>query len=103
LGRRSPGWTPIRTPWRTKISLHTPHRKTHDIRINDYEPIVGRSTLEELRLLATRLSGKVIQNINSTFSGGGVAEILSRMLPLLEQLGVDARWNTLKGNPTFSK
>jgi len=62
---------------------------------------VGRSTLEELRLIAARLSGKVIQNINSTFTGGGVAEILSRMLPLLEQLGVDARWNTIKGSPEF--
>jgi trehalose synthase len=62
---------------------------------------VGRSTLEELRLIAARLSGKVIQNINSTFSGGGVAEILSRMLPLLEQLGVDARWNAIKGSPEF--
>ncbi len=43
----------------------------------------------------------MIQNVNSTFSGGGVAEILSHMLPLLEQLGVDARWNTIKGNPDF--
>jgi trehalose synthase len=43
----------------------------------------------------------VVQNINSTFVGGGVAEILSRMLPLLEQLGVDARWNVIKGNDAF--
>lgn len=62
---------------------------------------MGRSTIEELRLLAARLSGKVIQNINSTFTGGGVAEILNRMVPLLEQLGVDARWNTIKGSPEF--
>jgi trehalose synthase len=62
---------------------------------------VGRSTIEELRLLAARLSGKVIQNINSTFTGGGVAEILSRLVPFLEQLGVDARWNTIKGSPEF--
>jgi trehalose synthase len=43
----------------------------------------------------------VVQNINSTFVGGGVAEILSRMTPLMEQLGVDARWNVLKGNDAF--
>ncbi len=67
----------------------------------DYEPIVGRSTLEELRLLATRLSSKVIQNINSTYTGGGVAEILSRMVPLLDQLGVDARWNIVSGDDKF--
>jgi len=52
-------------------------------------------------LLAAKLSGKVIQNINSTFSGGGVAEILSRMVPLLQQLGVDARWNVIKGSDEF--
>ena len=52
-------------------------------------------------MLAAKLSGKVIQNINSTFIGGGVAEILSRMVPLLGQLGVDARWNVIKGNDEF--
>jgi trehalose synthase len=62
---------------------------------------VGRSTIEELRLLAAGLSGKVIQNINSTFVGGGVAEILTRMIPLLAQIGVDARWNIIKGNTEF--
>jgi len=71
------------------------------VKIADYEPIVGRSTIEELRLLGSRLSGKVVQNINSTLTGGGVAEILSRMVPLLTDLGVDARWNVIKGNPDF--
>jgi trehalose synthase len=69
--------------------------------LGEYEPIVGKSIIEELRLIATKLSGKVIQNINSTFTGGGVAEILSRMVPLLAQLGVDARWNTIKGTDQF--
>ena len=45
----------------------------------------------------------MIQNINSTFTGGGVAEILNRIVPLLEQLGVDARWNIIKGNDSFYK
>ncbi|MBI4331083.1 MAG: glycosyltransferase [Chloroflexi bacterium] len=71
------------------------------MRIADYEPIVGKSSLEELRLLAARLSGKIVQNINSTFVGGGVAEILSRMVPLLCQLGVDARWSVIKGTDDF--
>ncbi|MDO9027749.1 MAG: glycosyl transferase family 1, partial [Candidatus Roizmanbacteria bacterium] len=70
-------------------------------KIQDYVPIVGRSTIEELIALAGKLSGKVIQNINSTFTGGGVAEILTRMVPLLNQLGVDARWTTISGNEEF--
>jgi trehalose synthase len=67
----------------------------------DYEPIIGKGAIEELKLLASGLQGKVIQNINSTFSGGGVAEILNRMIPLFEQLGVDACWNIIEGNDSF--
>ncbi len=47
------------------------------------------------------MQGKLIQNVNSTFTGGGVAEILTRMVPLLGQLGVDARWSIIKGNEAF--
>ena len=43
--------------------------------IEDYIPMVGQATVEELGLLADRLRGKAIQNINSTAVGGGVAEI----------------------------
>ena len=71
------------------------------IRIEDYVPIAGQAVVEELFLLAERLSGRVIQNINSTAVGGGVAEILSRMVPLLGQLGVKARWDVIKGDEKF--
>ena len=71
------------------------------IRIEEYTPIVGEAAIEGLFLLAKHLRGKVIQNINSTAVGGGVAEILTRMIPLLQQLGVDARWDVIKGNEKF--
>ena len=70
-------------------------------RLQDYEAIAGRSCLEELRILAGELSGKIVQNINSTFVGGGVAEILEHMIPLLNQLGVDARWDVIQGTEDF--
>jgi len=70
-------------------------------RIQDYEAVVGRSCIEELRVLADKLSGKIVQNVNSTFVGGGVAEILERMVPLLNQLGVDARWDVIHGGNDF--
>ena len=70
-------------------------------KIEEYIPIVGQSIIDDLRLLAERLKGKVIQHINSTAVGGGVAEILSRMVPLLAELGVDARWNVIKGGKEF--
>jgi trehalose synthase len=70
-------------------------------RIEDYIPIVGQGTVDELLQLARHLENKVIVNVNSTAVGGGVAEILSRMIPLLNQLGVQARWDVLKGNEKF--
>lgn len=69
--------------------------------LKEYAPIVGEPTIYDLFLLAKRLEGKSIQNINSTSVGGGVAEILSRMIPLLKQLGLDARWDVIKGNEKF--
>ena len=71
------------------------------IRLEDYVPIVGEATFQELGLLADRLRGKTIQNINSTAVGGGVAEILTRMIPLLGQLGVRATWDVIKGDEKF--
>jgi trehalose synthase len=64
---------------------------------------VGKSTIEELEQLGSYLRGKIVRNVNSTFSGGGVAEILSRMVPLLQQLGVEARWDIISGSDSFYK
>jgi trehalose synthase len=70
-------------------------------KIDDYIPIIGQSTIDDLRLLAEKLKGKVVQHINSTAVGGGVAEILNRMVPLLKELGVDTRWDLIKGGMEF--
>ncbi len=71
------------------------------VMLAEYEPIVGRNVIEELRLLASRLEGKSIQHVNSTAVGGGVAEILNRMLPLLKELGVNTWWDVVKGGEQF--
>ncbi len=70
-------------------------------RLEDYQPIVGKNIIDELKILGTHLTGRKVQNINSTFSGGGVAEILARMVPLLKQLGVDASWDVIEGDEEF--
>ena len=71
------------------------------IGIDEYVPIVGQAAVDELSLLGKHLKGKSIQNINSTAVGGGVAEILSRMMPLLKQLDVCAKWDVIKGDERF--
>jgi trehalose synthase len=70
-------------------------------RIDDYTPIVGQSVVDDLRLLAGHLKGKRILNVNSTAVGGGVAEILTRMVPLLQDLELDVRWDVIKGGEEF--
>ena len=67
------------------------------IRLQDYEQIVGREEIAELSAFAERVRNKRLQNINSTAVGGGVAEILTRLIPLLGEMGVEATWDVIKG------
>lgn len=69
--------------------------------IDDYAKIVGQAVLDDLKLAAEKLHGKRITHVNSTPVGGGVAEILTRMVPLLNQLGVQSDWQVIKGNNSF--
>lgn len=71
------------------------------IDIKDYASVTGQLEIDELLLLGKKFEGMTLQNINSTAVGGGVAEILSRMIPLLKQLGINARWDVIKGNERF--
>lgn len=70
-------------------------------KLEDYRPLVGSNVIQELRLLGERLSGKTVRNVNSTRVGGGVAEILVNLVPLLNEVGVDADWEVISGDPAF--
>ena len=70
-------------------------------KISRYIPIVGQGVIDELYFLGEKLEGIKIQNINSTAVGGGVAEILTRMVPLLKQIGVNACWDVIRGDEKF--
>jgi trehalose synthase len=69
--------------------------------LGDYEPIVGRARIDEIRTLGRYLAGVRMLHVNSTAVGGGVAEILRRMIPLLQEAGLDARWEVLRGDAGF--
>jgi trehalose synthase len=70
-------------------------------RLDRYEEVVGHQEVQRLCRLAARLRGKRIVHVNSTRSGGGVAEILGWMVPLMEELGLQARWEVITGPPEF--
>ncbi len=69
--------------------------------LDQYAPVAGAATVEELRLLARHLEGRRVVTVNSTAVGGGVAEILNRMVPLCNELGVQMRWDVIKGGEDF--
>jgi trehalose synthase len=70
-------------------------------RLEDYIPIVGQAVIDDLMLAADKLRGKTVQNVNSTAVGGGVAEILNRMVPLLSELGISTKWDVIRGGTEF--
>ena len=67
----------------------------------DYAAVVGDPEIRELRALAARLDVRSVKMVNTTAVGGGVAEILNRLVPLLEELGIRTKWEVLKGGEEF--
>jgi trehalose synthase len=71
------------------------------IRLDDYTPVLGEPEVAELRALASRLARRTVQMVNSTAVGGGVAEILNRLVPILQELGLAIRWDVITGGDDF--
>ncbi len=66
-----------------------------------YEPIVGHAVIRQLFMMGEKLKGLRVVHVNSTSEGGGVAEILAWMVPLMRDLGLDAQWKVIRGTPAF--
>ncbi len=69
--------------------------------ILDYGPIAGQEVIKHLWQLAQPLRGLKVVHVNSTRVGGGVAEILTKLVPLKRELGIDARWEVIAGGEQF--
>ena len=71
------------------------------IPLDDYSSVIGAGEVAELRTLARPLADREVIMINSTAVGGGVAEILNRLVPLAEELGIKIRWEVMMGGEDF--
>lgn len=70
-------------------------------KLADYAPIVGEETVEEIKSLAKRLKGARVAHVNSTAFGGGVAEILQNLVPLMRDVGLEAEWRVIQAEEEF--
>jgi trehalose synthase len=75
--------------------------EAHLMSLDAYIPLLGAREIDELRALAAQLSGRTVQMVNSTAMGGGVAEILNRLIPLIQELGLRPRWDVITGGQDF--
>ncbi len=73
------------------------------MKLESYSSIVGEDVINHLRQLAELLKGRKVVHVNSTMTGGGVAEILARLVPLMQELGINAKWRVISGGDEFFK
>src|SRR6266852_6344322 len=93
---------PLRPERRTAPrTWETPPAPVPAPHLDDYQTIVGTAELDELRFLASEVKGKTMKMVNSTAVGGGVAEMLNRLVPLLGEVGVAPRWDVITGGNDF--
>ena len=69
--------------------------------LENYAAIVGDAVIDQLKQLARPLAGMKVVHVNSTREGGGVAEILSWLVPLKKELGLAAEWEVISGDKDF--
>lgn len=69
--------------------------------LDDYRQVVGDEVIADIYKRARRLQGRRFVHINSTHNGGGVAEILNSLVPLMNDTGIEADWRVLHGTTDF--
>ncbi len=69
--------------------------------LDEYRNIAEPGELRLIEAMARRLEGRKFVHVNSTSTGGGVAELLQRMVPLFNSLGIKTEWKVIKGTKSF--
>jgi trehalose synthase len=69
--------------------------------LETYAEVAGHDVVNQLRQLAGLLDNRRVVHVNSTREGGGVAEILNKMVPLMQELGIETTWEIITGDEDF--
>lgn len=77
----------------------------HPVPFTRFSAVVGDAPVQQLQEVATslraRAAERIIWNVSSTAVGGGVAEMIPRLLSYVRAAGVDSRWVVITGSPEF--
>jgi trehalose synthase len=77
------------------------HLSSQSVNVENYRSWVGDALIDEILELSRELKGLRICNVNATAAGGGVAELLSRMIPVHLALGLSSDWRLIYGDKDF--
>jgi len=69
--------------------------------LDSYARVAGEEVIDQLQQLSAPMKGAKFVHVNSTRVGGGVAEILMKMVPLMNELGIDTSWEVITGEDKF--
>lgn len=69
--------------------------------LDKYSGTSPKSDIRLIKLLGQKFRNRSFLNINSTKAGGGVAEILQRLVPILNGIGIECRWEVINGDSEF--
>jgi trehalose synthase len=70
-------------------------------KLEEYRPIIGEEAYAGLKVLAEPLRGARVLHVNATPYGGGVAEMLRVLVPLMNDAGLEAEWQVINGSDDF--
>lgn len=77
-------------------------KKHHQMcNVEEYEKYIGSEAVERIMKKAEPLRGLHVANVNSTYYGGGVAELLSSLSLMMNNVGIKTGWRVLQGSPDF--
>jgi len=69
--------------------------------LGQYKSTVEEKRVEHIQRLAEKISGSSVVHVNSSSFGGGVSEILHRLVSLMQDVGLDAQWKVIEGTNEF--
>ena len=86
----------------TPQDLDLAQRETRrTVQLDDYERFLDRAQIDRIYEKADDLQHLHVAHVNSTFYGGGVAELLDDLTLLMNNVGITTGWRVIQGAPDF--